>query len=307
MQKRPVSFKHKFEYFLFRAYLFKFKLLPPIFIKTQARIIHFLFKRLSKRHSRIVSANLKIAFPQKTETEIKTLKQKVYKHFSVIFSQILFLYAKKKPKKILPDIEVKNLDTIKKILTRKKGVIVFSAHFGNWELIPFILNRNLNKKIYCIARKMDNPLIEKMVKDFRSYMGSEIIYKIGSIRTVLKELENNNIILILIDQNTLPREGVFVDFFSRKVSTITSVSQLHLKKKYAIVPLFVSYEQDKIVLDIQDEIKFPPTDNLKKDILDLTQQCTSLIEDKIGEFPDQWFWFHNRWKNQLQGEINEDR
>lgn len=300
-----MSFKHRLEYALFRAFIFKFKLLPPFFIKIQARIIRFLFKTLSKRHSRIVSTNLKNAFPGKTEAEIRGLKQKIYKHFSLFFSQLLFLYAKRKPHKVFPQFEVRNLDIIKKILTRKKGVIVFSAHFGNWELIPYLLNRNLKKKIYCIARKMDNPLIEKMVKDFREYMGSEIIYKIGSIRTVLKELENNNIVLILIDQNTLPREGVFVDFFSRKVSTITTVSQLHLKKKYPIVPLFVQYEPGRIVMDIQNEIIFNSSENLKKDILDLTQKCTSLIEAKIREYPDQWFWFHNRWKNQLQGDINE--
>jgi KDO2-lipid IV(A) lauroyltransferase len=61
------------------------------------------------------------------------------------------------------------------------------------------------------------------------------------------------------------------------------------------------------VLDIQDEIKFNDTDNPTKDILDLTQQCTSLIEAKIKDFPDQWFWFHNRWKNQPEGENHESR
>ncbi|MCK4835266.1 MAG: lysophospholipid acyltransferase family protein, partial [Candidatus Aminicenantes bacterium] len=265
----------------------------------------FLFKYLSPRHGKIVTRNLKIAFPEKKDQDIEQLKEKIYHHFSTIFTQVIYLYVKKKPEKILPEITIHNQEILENILKRGKGVILFSAHFGNWELVPFIISRQLNRKTHNIARKMDNPLIEEKVKAFRDFMGSRIIYKKGSIKTILKELNNNQIIGMIIDQNTLPEEGVSVDFFSRKVCAIPSVSLLHLKRQVPILPVFIHYEPDKIVFEIMDEIDFQPSGHFEQDLIKLTQYCNRIIENKIREFPEQWFWFHQRWKNQPEGEIHE--
>jgi KDO2-lipid IV(A) lauroyltransferase len=143
---------------------------------------------------------------------------------------------------------------------------------------------------------MDNPLVERKVKRFREYMGSTIIHKKSAIRTMLKRLEQNQVVYLLIDQNTIRREGVFVDFFGQPASAVPSVSQLHLKKNKPVVPLFLHYEEEKIVLDFLEEIHFKGSGELEKDIQQLTQQCTAVIEENIRKHPEQWFWFHNRWK-----------
>jgi KDO2-lipid IV(A) lauroyltransferase len=118
------------------------------------------------------------------------------------------------------------------------------------------------------------------------------------MRTILKQLEKNGIVYLLIDHNTIAREGVFVDFFGKKASTVPSVSQLHLRKSIPIVPIFLHYEKNKIVLELLEEINTAgeKTGNQQQDILHLTQKCTSMIEEKIKSYPEQWFWFHNRWK-----------
>lgn len=305
MPKKKVSFKHLLEYIFFSGYLTKIKLSPIAFLPLHRFWLRFLFLLIGRRHSRIVTRNLELAFPGKSSREISRLKKKIYRHFSSIFTQVITLFVKKKPEKILPPVIIDNRQVLDKILKRGKGVILFSAHFGNWELVPFIISREMKKKTFNIARKMDNPLIEKKVTEFRKYMGSHIIYKKGSIKTILKELKRNQIIGMIIDQNTLPEEGVFVDFFSRKVSAIPSVSQLHLKWNIPIVPVFIHYEPHQIVVEILEEVAFKKSENFKKDVLDLTQYCNTLIEEKIRQYPEQWFWFHNRWKNQPTGETDE--
>lgn len=296
MRKEKVNFKNRIEYLILTSYIFFIKV-SPLFLKViNRKIICFFFKSISKRHSRIVCENLRTAFPEHSKTAILKLKKKIYYHFSYIFMETLYLYLKKKPEKILKKIEVKNIEYVKDALKGRRGVILFSAHFGNWELIPFILSRGLKTKICSIARQMDNPLVEEVIRKFRQYMGSNIIYKKGSVRKTLKLLEDNNIFFYLVDQNTIPREGVFVDFFSKKVCASTSVTQLHLKKKIPVIPVFLFYEKDKIVLSLMKEIKFNATNNDNNDIKNLTQRLTSIIEEKIREYPEQWFWFHNRWK-----------
>jgi KDO2-lipid IV(A) lauroyltransferase len=293
MQKVKVPFKYRLEYLIFYIYLLKLKLLPLFFFNLNKKIINFFFKKFSKRHSKIITKNLKTAFPQKTEKETHKLKNKVYNHFSSIFIEIIYLYLKRRPNKIA--------------LNKNRGLILFSAHFGNWELIPYIFSKKLKLQIYGVAKEMNNPLVEKTVKNFRKYMGCNTINKKGSIKKIIKLLENKNILYFLIDQNTIERESVFVDFFSTKVSAVTSVSQLHLKKGIPILPVFLHYENDKIVLEILECINFKKTENYNKDVLNLTQKCTTIIEEKIREYPEQWFWFHDRWKTKPKGEINDKR
>ncbi len=207
-------------------------------------------------------------------------------------------------------IEILHLDFLEQALEKKKGVVLFSGHFGNWELVPFILSRELDRKIYSIARKMNNPLVEQKVKQFREYMGSEVIDKSNSIRSIIRNLEKNGIVYLLIDQNTIEREGVFVDFFGEKASTVPTVSKLHLKWGVPVIPVFLHYEPGRIVLELSEEIQAPgagtgtgtgketgsATVKSSSDVVELTQRCTAIIEEKIRQYPGQWFWYHNRWK-----------
>jgi KDO2-lipid IV(A) lauroyltransferase len=281
---------------MFVAFIFIIKLSPRFLFNLNKKLLCALFRKFGKKHSRIIDKNLEIAFPGIDGEELAALKGNIYNHFATIFLENIYLYARKKPQKILKDITVNRIDILESALKKEKGIILFSGHFGNWELIPYILSRHLQRRITSIAREMNNPLVERVILKFREYMGSDIIYKKGSMRTILNLLKKNNIVLLLIDQNTVVREGVFVDFFSQKVSAVTSVSQLHLKKKIPIVPAFLHYEKKKIVLDILDEIQFNGGGNHGDDVKKLTQECTTMIEHQIRQHPEQWFWFHNRWK-----------
>lgn len=255
-----------------------------------------------------MARNLKIAFPDYTPEEFSTLTQAISQHFSSVFIEIITIFVKKQPEKIFENVEIYHLEFLERALEKEKGVILFSAHFGNWELIPLILSKKLNQKINSVARKMNNPLVERKVKQFREYMGSELIYKQNSIRTIIKRLEKNEIVYLLIDQNTIAREGVFVDFFGKTASTVPSVSQLHIKRAVPIIPVFLHYENNKIILEFMEEINAASagTGNQKDDIRQLTQGCTSIIEEKIKQHPEQWFWFHNRWKTRPPRQLKKN-
>jgi len=304
MSKRKVKFKHRLEYILFAVIVMLIKISPLFLIKLNQRLIRYLLIKLSKRHSGIVARNLKIAFPHSTAGEISTLTRAIAHHFSSVFIEIITIFVKKQPEKILGKVEILHPEVLEQALDKKKGVILFSGHLGNWELIPLVLSKRFNQKVNSVAREMNNPLVEKKVKQFREYMGSELIDKRNAIRTILKRLEQNRIVYLLIDHNTIAREGVFVDFFGKPASTVTSVSQLHLKRAIPIIPIFTHYEEEKIILELLEEIDASGTStgNQEEDTVRLTQKCTSIIEEKIRQYPEQWFWFHNRWKTRPQQE-----
>jgi KDO2-lipid IV(A) lauroyltransferase len=307
MPRKKVSFKHYLEYAFFTVFLSISKYSPDWILRSEVKILVFILKKSSRKRSRLIEGNLARAFPDAAPGFLDDLQNKIFNHFGHLFVEISRTFARRKTQSILARSRILHPEIIEQALQIKRGVIIFSAHFGNWEWLPLILHTNLHKDIYSIARPMDNPLIEKKVREFRETMGSKIIYKQGSLRTILARLASNEIICLLIDQNTVPREGVFVDFFGQKASAITTVAQLYLKKNIPVVPVFVHYEGQEIILDCLPEVNFSGGANEADNLAELTQQMTGTIETQIRKFPEQWLWFHDRWKTKPQGATHESQ
>ena len=307
MPQKKVSFKHYLEYAFFAALIAMIKYSPARIIPAEIKVVIFLLKKASRKHSRQIDHNLANAFPTATPGSLEELKKNIYNHFGNVFVEIIRTFARRNPQAILDRTRIIHPEVLEQALQKKRGLIIFSAHFGNWEWLPLILHTRLAKDIYSIARPIDNPLIEKKVRKFRETAGAKIIYKHGSLRTILTRLSRNEIICLLIDQNTVSREGIFVDFFAKKASAITTVSQLYLKKNIPVVPVFLHYEGQEIVLEVLPEIDYSGRANENDDLLALTQQMTGMIETQIRKFPEQWLWFHDRWKTKPQGATHENQ
>ena len=307
MGKEKGFCKIRLEYALFSGMISLVKFSPVWALRLQQRLLVFFLKKGSPRHSRLISRNLALAFPTTPPAWRAELKKKIYAHFARIFVEIARVFARHDTRSILERTRVEHLEFLERALEKGRGVIVFSAHFGNWEWIPLILHQRLGRDIYSIARPMDNPLIENKVRQFRTDMGSQVIYKQGSLRTILKRLAANDIVTLLIDQNTVPREGVFVDFFASQAATITTVSQLFLKKNIPVVPAFLHYEGQEIVFEVLPEVDFTTGQARPDAVTGLTQALTRRIEEQVRRFPAQWFWFHDRWKTRPQGESHESQ
>ncbi len=288
--------RYRVEYFGLKLFIFCIKYSPLFFRPFFRKIMLGVFSIAGKRYGRLVDSNVDIAFPDLSIAEKILLKKNIYNHFSSIFIDDLYLFGGKNPDKIIGNIQIEGMEHIRGVLKKGRGAILFSAHFGNWELIPFILSRELGHKIFSIGRKMDNPLTEEIVKRFRAYMGSELIYKEGSLRKIIRVTENNGLVYLLVDQNTITREGVKVKFFGREVVAVTTVPQLYLKKGIPIIPLFVTYDNSFVTLRIGKEIDYKSGDDFNTDLIMLTQNCMSRIEGMIRKYPAHWFWFHDRWK-----------
>ena len=307
MRKEKGSCKIRLEHALFSGVLALVKHSPAWALGLQRRILVFFLKKGSPRHSRLISRTLALAFPAIAPAGRAELKKNVYAHFGRIFVEIARVFARREPRSILERTRVEHLELLRQALEKGRGVIVFSAHFGNWEWIPLIMSQRLGREIHSVARPMDNLLIENKVREFRTAMGSQVIYKHGSLRTILKRLAANGIVFLLIDQNTVPREGVFVDFFASPAATITTVAQLYLKKNIPVVPAFLHYEGEAIVFEILPEVDFLGDPARPDAVTGLTQELTRRIEEQVRRFPEQWFWFHDRWKTRPQGDPHESQ
>ena len=180
-------------------------------------------------------------------------------------------------------------------LKKGKGVIILTAHFGNWELLGASLAL-LGYGVNFIVRPVRSPRLEMMVNRSRESMGIKCISRGTSIKEALKCLKRNEILGILSDIDTSV-DGVFVDFFGRPAFTPRGPASIALRTGAALIPAFIIRQKDdthKIVIEKALELK--TTGNQEEEVLINTARFTKIIESYIRKYPEQWIWIHQRWK-----------
>jgi KDO2-lipid IV(A) lauroyltransferase len=114
-------------------------------------------------------------------------------------------------------------------------------------------------------------------------------------------------VAILIDQNVLDSEAVFVDFFEKAAATTPGLATFHLRTQAPIIPVFSTPTSAySFFVKILPPINFSPSGDYNQDVLKITQICTKIIEDQIRDNPKYWLWFHNRWKTRPDSETQPD-
>jgi KDO2-lipid IV(A) lauroyltransferase len=180
---------------------------------------------------------------------------------------------------------------------RGRGVLFATGHLGNWELSAFA-HALLAEPMHVVVRPLDNPLIDRLVTGLRTASGNRVIEKKDFARGILKALARNEAVGILVDQNTAPDQGVFVNFFGIAACTNVGIAKIAARTGAAVIPGFAlwSDEERRYVL------RFYPPVEITGDALEDTRRIHAAVECAIREHPDQWLWIHRRWKTRPPGE-----
>lgn len=186
---------------------------------------------------------------------------------------------------------------------RGKGVIYLTGHIGAWELSSFA-HALYGFPLHYMARPLDNKPLDAMVNRYRGLSGNKPIFKNESARMMLRVLKESGTVGILADQNTMPQEGVWVDFFGIPACTTTGIARLALHTDAAVVPGYAFWDENlgKYRLRFEPAVELERTGDTEHDMAENTQRFAKVIEGIIRKYPDQWIWIHARWKNRPRGE-----
>ena len=230
--------------------------------------------------------NISIAFPKLSENKRENILKDTYRFF--IYSSMQFLSL---PKSIThANISVNGEQYLHEALSKNKGVLLVSGHFGLWELLLgwFGINKY---SLLLIGQKQKNVGADRFINELRKNNDIKILPRKSSLELMYSALENNDILTLASDQDA-KKNGVFINFFGVKASTPKGAALFHLKSKSPII--FVTCHMkniNKYIINIRP-VKIPN----KSDIESITIAYTSLLENIIKKYPDQYFWFHRRWK-----------
>ena len=254
------------------------------------------------RLRRTAEINLRIAFPDWSDAQRKSVIRGMLRNLG--WMAVEFARFPKYTRQNIEQIVI--LDGQENFLKgqrRGKGVLYLTGHIRAWELSSFA-HALYGFPLHYMARPVENRKIDALVNGYRCLSGNQPIFKNESARVTLKVLKQAGTIGILADQNTMPSEAVFVDFFGKAASTTTGIARLALHTDAAVVPGYAIWDGElrKYRLRFEPPVDLVRTGDAEHDILENTRKFTKVLEDIVRKYPEQWVWVHGRWNTRPNGE-----
>jgi KDO2-lipid IV(A) lauroyltransferase len=231
------------------------------------------------------------------EAEAKRLNRKVLRHFAQMFFEVPHI-MRFNPGNLGKYVVFEHEENLIQATEKGKGFFFLTAHLGNWELMSAALALRFNDiGGAVVARPIDFGPLDKLVNGLRTRFGTEIIVKQRGMRRILGAVRENKGVGILLDQNVDWYEGVFVKFLGRWACTNKGLALLALKTKTPVIPVFSARQKDgRYRILIEPEVELIITGDITKDVEENTARFTDILDKHVRANPDQYFWFHKRWK-----------
>jgi len=287
--------RFQLERFLFWIVRLLARIIPRDAFLAAGRMFGRLAYLLDNRHRKVAYENFALAFPGASTDQTRQTIISCYKFFGSYLFDMLTHFPKFRPERAA-ELEFEGIEHLEKAYARGKGVIVLTAHLGAWELMG-MAHGSKGFPLGVIARRLDNPYLNVILEKLRTSTGNFVIYKTEGFRPLLKAMGQSKGIAMLIDQNVISDDRIFVDFFGKAASTTPALGLLKLKTDAAVIPAFaIPVSGNRYRFVYRPALDVPRTGDRKTDVKNLTQACTAVIEEQIRQNPYCWLWMHRRWK-----------
>jgi KDO2-lipid IV(A) lauroyltransferase len=287
-------------------YFFKFLILilPNRVMYYFMKILSYLIYTIDVKHKKIAQVNLDLAYE---DTMSQKDKEKIIKATYLNISLLLVDFIKNQgisKDKLLKKVTFKNEEILLEALKAKRKIILVTAHYGNWELLPLALAAKFGP-LTGVGRKLDSSSMDNILNKNRQQFNIEMLNKKGAMKSMIQVLKNNRMLGLLVDQNTSKSEGILVDFFGKLVRHTPAASILARRFDALIIPAFITNNTyPHCTITFYEPIVTAKTEDNEKDIFESVQKQAKITQEVIKKKPEEWFWLHQRWKNQFEERYN---
>jgi len=285
---------------LFKVFRFFIRKAPRFIVEGFLNFIVFVIYSIDKKHKRIAKVNLDLAFEGKKSEEDKELIIKsCYKN--IVYNLADFVRNQGASKEeVLNKVTFKNEHFFQEALKAGKKVILVTAHYGNWELLSLSIAAKFTP-LSIVGRDLDSNVMNEILTANREQFNVELLSKSGAMKGMMKALKANRVVGILVDQNTKNEEGILIDFFDKKARHTPSAAVLSRKFDALLVPAFIkTQDNENYEVEFYEPFVTQNSDDKEKDLLECVMKQAEVTQQVIEDKPDEWFWLHQRWKNQYE-------
>lgn len=260
--------------------------------------IAWLVYHVDKRHREVALNNLKIAFGDSMDdAERDRVVRAVYRHFIGMIIEISHIPQKLSLTTWRQYIHMKGHEPVLKAMLERKPVLIVTGHYGNWEMAGYLFGV-YNFSPHSVYRVLDNPYLDRWLRQFREHTGQKMIPKKGGFDQMEEVLNANGLLCTVGDQDAGPR-GLFVDFFGKPASTHKAMALMAMQHNAVVVVgaarrINNRFEYEVHISDVIFPEDFPTGPDAAKQ---LTRRMMAGLEEIVRKDPTQYLWLHRRWKH----------
>lgn len=280
---------HRVEYKCIKFIIAVFMILPFKLVYIIAKLLGIFTYHIIRTRRNVTLSNLKNSLSgEHSEKELRRIAREAYINIGLTFIEMLLI--PKFTDHLLKMVDMSGSYILKRALDMGNGVILVSCHFGSWELNGAAIAAS-GFPVTVVAKRQANPYIDSLINLNRERVGMNIIAQGAAVKHIIRALRKHGIIGLISDQDA-GRDGIFVDFFGRKASTPRGAAQLALKYNAPIVVVMTLRTGNGKFKSIFKEVSVHVDDTIES----VTQRYTTVMENIIRQYPEQYFWMHRRWK-----------
>ncbi len=308
VQQRPIV--DWLVYALVRGVAMLFQMFPIDLNLRTARVMGTIWFYVIRRHRERACSHLRLAYgDQLTDVQVRRLALASMQQLTMMAVEVLFTPRLLNEWTWPRYIRLKGIDRALEVIVARRGAILVTGHYGNWELVGFMI-ATLGFPLTAVMRPLDNPYLNRYLMDVRAKRGLKLLYKKGASRSATDILESGGILGFIADQNA-GHKGLFVDFFGQKASTYKSIGLLAMEHG---VPILAGCARRVVPPGRWSEARFRYEVECNRIILPeewagrddplswITQEYTGAIEQAVRQAPEQYLWMHRRWKSRPRDE-----
>jgi KDO2-lipid IV(A) lauroyltransferase len=295
--------KSRIVFYLMSAILHALSLLPDFILYPLGIVGGFLGYCLDRRHVEIGMRNLSIAFPTRSEDERRRILRASYVNLGRGAAEYVRL-AGFFHMRLRDRVRYERFHYWDEVAAKYpgKGMVVLSAHFGNFELMA-CAHAMHGYQINLVHHTQRFLAGDALMTFARERCGVEILRKHSAARAVLKALRTGDMVGVPFDQNAKRSEAVWVPFFGEPAATTSGLARMVAMSGAPVIPAFIVREPDgrHHRIEIHDEIPIQHTGDAEADVLENTGRFVKVIEDMVRRYPEQFLWTHRRYRTRPRG------
>ena len=296
MSKDRSALRNHVEYGAFRIARWMTGWLSPAGLAGIGDALGNLYSIVGGRRRKIIDFNLALAFPEMTDSERRQLARAVARHFGRSTLDAIRI-QRLRPEELLAAVEIEGWEHVEQAAALGRGVFFLTAHMGSWEVAALVTGLKLEAGLSLINRPLDNPLLEVELDRLRKLYGNHVFGKHNIAREMLRQLKSGGGVGILIDQRVREDQGIEMPFFGHPAWTHQILARVARKTGAPVVPTFALRDAPgRYTLRYEAPLTAEDLTEAEVEDVPLTARYMAVLEAAIRDRPEQWLWYHDRWK-----------
>jgi KDO2-lipid IV(A) lauroyltransferase len=304
MSRVPVNAAavHNWKSALLRVVLRIMRVIPPPLAWWAGGVLGRTISHLPLRDVKRCGQHLALAFPEKNPGWVVRTRSKCFGHFGATALWTLATWTLP-ARSFRRDLIIEGAENLRELINASKagqGTVVFSGHFGNWELLGRVFGDIVPTAL--IGRRLRDPGINALIQDLRTSGGSQVIYQDDDIRDIVRLLRDGTIVATLADQDIPHLAGCFVPWFGKAAWTPVAPAALALLARVPVQTLLLYRRAHRWVLYVGPRATFSRAGDRSQTQQLITAWATAHEEQLVRRQPEQYVWWHKRWRTRPPGE-----